>query len=46
MMCSYNDELQWKIQPHHVAFAARHQHAEWSPEGLDFLYRVRMGGCV
>ena len=40
---SYNEELQWELQPQHITFPARQNRMEWSREGLAFLYRVSAG---
>lgn len=40
---SYNEALQWELQPQHITFPARQNPMEWSREGLEFLYRVSTG---
>ena len=40
---SYNEALQWEVQPQHITLPARRNPVEWSREGLEFLYRVAVG---
>lgn len=41
----YQDDLSWKIQPGDVSVQSKGRYAEWSEEGLTYLYQVK-GGCV